>query len=164
MLLSTKNLSLKMPGANKLLPKFVGPFLLVQVVNDVAYKLELPECMKVHNVFHVSLLKLYHPDPNGTPPPPPEVVDGAFEFTVDRVLNHRDKRVGRRSVREYLIRWLWYGPEHDTWEPLDNMHNALESITEYWTVVDAASKPTPEPATSTGKRRSARVRARGLTD
>jgi len=136
-LLNTKHLSLKMPGASKLYPKFVGPFLVVQKVNDVAFKLELPPSMHVHNVFHVSLLKQYQEDPNTSPPPPPEVIDGNLEFTVERVLAHRDKRVGRRTTREYLIRWLGYGPEHDSWEPLAMLDNAAESISDYLADVEA---------------------------
>ena len=95
--------------------------------------------MKVHDVFHVSLLKSYHVDPNSSPPPPPDVVDGDMEYTVERVLAHRDTRYGRKSVREYLIRWQGYGPEHDTWEPHTNMANAVNSIEEYWTLTKAKS-------------------------
>ena len=62
-LLSTANLSLKMTGATKLMPKFVCPFSIVKKVNYVAYQLDLPATMKVHNVFHVSLLKPYVEDP-----------------------------------------------------------------------------------------------------
>ena len=60
-LLSTKNLKLKVVAANarKLLPKFIGPFTVAKRANPVAYELELPETMKVHNVFHVSLLRPY---------------------------------------------------------------------------------------------------------
>ena len=48
---------LKTPGASKLLPKFVGPLTICAKVTKVAMKLELPENMREHNVFHVSLLK-----------------------------------------------------------------------------------------------------------
>jgi len=123
-LLSTKYLSLKMPDAFKLLPKFVGPFDVVHKVNAVAYRLKLPESMKVHDVFHVSLLKQYFEDANSKPLPPPDVVYGELEHTVERVLAHRGKRYGHKSVREYLVRWMGYGLEHDIWEPQANLGNA----------------------------------------
>ena len=55
-LLSSKNLSMKgVPG--KLKRKFVGPFKVIEKIGTQAYKLQLPESWKMHNGFHVSLLK-----------------------------------------------------------------------------------------------------------
>ena len=34
-------------------------------------------------------------------------------------------------MREYLIRWTGYGPEHNTWEPQSNMAGAAKGIAEY---------------------------------
>ncbi|GJP62824.1 hypothetical protein CLOP_g19847, partial [Closterium sp. NIES-67] len=55
-LLSTKNIRLKIPGAKKSFPQWIGPFEMIQRVGVVAYKLKLPETLQIHNVFHVSLL------------------------------------------------------------------------------------------------------------
>jgi hypothetical protein len=54
--LSTKNLPLRL-GTKKLAPIFSGPYKITDVVNPVAYKLELPPDWNIHNVFHVSQLK-----------------------------------------------------------------------------------------------------------
>jgi hypothetical protein len=66
-LVNAKNIHLKMPGIwtspevqeahgfRKLMPKWISPIPLVKAINHVAYRLELPESLKVHNVFHVSL-------------------------------------------------------------------------------------------------------------
>ncbi|GJP70425.1 hypothetical protein CLOP_g1368, partial [Closterium sp. NIES-67] len=58
-LLSTKNIRLKIPGARKLFPRWIGPFEVIQRVGVVAYKLKLPKTLQIHNVFHVSLLNKY---------------------------------------------------------------------------------------------------------
>ena len=49
--------SLKKSGAEKLKPKFYGPYRIMHQVSEVSYQLELPEGSKIHNVFHVSYLK-----------------------------------------------------------------------------------------------------------
>jgi hypothetical protein len=48
----------------KLCLRYVGPFLILKRVGPVAYQLALPLAMSgLHDVFHVSQLKKYIPDP-----------------------------------------------------------------------------------------------------
>jgi len=122
----------------KLTPRFMGPYTIIQVVSPVAYKLNLPETMKTHPVFHVSLLKPYQhsPDEFARPtPPPPAIVEsdtGREEYEVETIL---DKRIIRKKT-QYLVKWVGY-PLHDaTWEPVQNLSNAPERIKEFeltWT-------------------------------
>nr|GFB80113.1 putative reverse transcriptase domain-containing protein [Tanacetum cinerariifolium] len=47
----------------KLNPRYVGPFKVLERIGDVAYKLDLPEELsRVHNTLHVSNLKKCHAD------------------------------------------------------------------------------------------------------
>ena len=55
-LLSTTNLRMRNLPA-KLQRRFVGPFEIVDKISHLVYKLKLPDEWKIHNVFHVSLLK-----------------------------------------------------------------------------------------------------------
>ena len=87
-MLSTSNIKLKMPGARKLLPRWIGPFKVVKKVGKVAYKLELPETLKIHDVFDISLLKSYKTSGKVQPPPPPILEDDELSFVVERVLTH----------------------------------------------------------------------------
>ena len=49
----------------KLSPRFIRPYKVIEKVGPVAYRLALPpELEKIHNVFHVSMLRRYRSDPS----------------------------------------------------------------------------------------------------
>ena len=49
----------------KLRPRYIRPYEIIPRVGPVAYRIDLPlELSKVHNVFHVSMLRKYIPDPS----------------------------------------------------------------------------------------------------
>jgi hypothetical protein len=51
-LLNSKNVKNRMPGTPKLMPKWIGPLKVIEKINPVAYRLELPPNLRMHNVFH----------------------------------------------------------------------------------------------------------------
>ena len=55
--LATKNLPLR-AGTRKLSAIWAGPFEVIEAIGPVAYRLRLPEDWGVHDVFHISQLKL----------------------------------------------------------------------------------------------------------
>ncbi|CAL8467808.1 g7346 [Coccomyxa elongata] len=131
-LLSTANISFKGVGAPKLMPRYMGPYKVVKRIGATAYELELAPNMRIHDVFHVSLLKPYMPGRNVHPPPPELTDDGHVEFEVDRILQHEDRRRGGKTRREYFVHWRGYDRSHDTWEPEADLKNCPEKIEEYW--------------------------------
>lgn len=136
----------------KLYAKFVGPFEIVAEVNSVAFKLALPTTMPIHDVFHVSLLKPYKQGYMPTPPPLPIEVDGELEYEVEKILLHREKKTNRVVKKEYYIKWLGYGPEHCTWEPESNLHNASDVLEDYWRQQATIQKEALNRATLASKR------------
>ena len=131
-LLSTEHLKIATAdGKRKLLPRFVGPFKVLDRVGVVSYRIALPQCMKCHPVFHVSKLKPYSKSVRFQPPPVPQAVDGEFEYEVEAILGHRDRKRGRKIIREYLLKWQGYGPEFNTYEPETNLKNCPDLLQAY---------------------------------
>ena len=66
----------------KLNPRYIGPFRILKRIGPVAYRLELPpELSRIHNVFHVSMLKKYVPNPSHIlEVPPVELEEDLFFF------------------------------------------------------------------------------------
>ena len=51
--------------AGKLVPRYIGPFKIIERIGQLIYKVELPERLSgVHNVFHMSHLRKYVHDPS----------------------------------------------------------------------------------------------------
>ena len=92
----------------KLSPRFIGPFEILERVSTVAYQLDLLLSMSgVHEVFQVSMLWRYTPDPT-------HVVDwgeievdtdGTFEEGPVCIMDSRDQVLRCKTMR--LVRVLW---------------------------------------------------------
>jgi hypothetical protein len=90
--------------------------------------LELAEGMRIHPVFHVSLLEPAADDPypgQRPDPPPPVEIDGELEWQVDEVLDSRWTGRERNRKLEYLVKWTGY--DQPLWEPAENV-NELEAV------------------------------------
>jgi hypothetical protein len=162
-LLNTKNFNFKTTGCRKLTPRWCGPFAVLQAVGLVAYRLELPPNLKLHNVFHVNLLKRYHQDSRANLPPPPELVGEDLEYDVQEILQHRRVRQGTKTVTQFLVQWLGYPPEHNTWEPQDNLDNCPDILAAYWArqgATSAQATPAKRKASSTAAKANNKRRKR----
>ena len=108
----------------KLSLRFIGPFEILERMCIVAYRLALPPIMSgVHEVFHVSMLRRYTPDPA-------HVVDwgqieidtdGTFEEGPVCILDSRDQVLRRKTVRLVRVLWQHGGVEESAWEREDTM-------------------------------------------
>ena len=115
-LLSTRNLKMKGTPAQLQL-RFVGPFTVIEVIGQPAYKLLVPEDWKVHPVFHVSLLKKWNiaslQEDQPIPSDVPEVEEPYYE--IERILRWRKVKRNKKIVKEYLILWKNYPVEEASW-------------------------------------------------
>ena len=117
----------------KLASKFLGPFLVTSKISDVVYRLKLPPTLRIHDVFHISLLEKYRQDTitgrQQIPPPPIIALDGDIKWEVHEVL---DSWVfGRKKRLQYFVSWEGYGLEENSWEPTANLENAPDAVEQF---------------------------------
>lgn len=111
--------------------KKFGPFKIICKLSDVVFELALPTSLRIHPIFHVSLLEPRSGDTfqEQVPDPPiPVILEDVPEFEVDEILD--SKWIGRKSSRKvvYLVNWLGYPPSDRTWEPVDNLTHCLDVL------------------------------------
>ena len=130
--LATTNL--KLEGVNnKLRPRWVGPFQVRELIGrdgqEQAVRIDLPPGSRVHNVFHVQLTRPYRGNRSCVGPHEPCAavdaedsvwIEGGQEFFVEKILKHRF-RCWKRQIRDFLVKWVGFGDEHNTWEPETNL-------------------------------------------
>lgn len=115
--------------------RYSGPYEVLELIGTHACRIKLPETAKIHNVFHVSLIKPFvppmYPGQSNSPPGPVVTEYGQEEYEVASVL---DSRINKRTRKlEYLVEWLGYEgtDEHASWEPRDNLEGSREAIVEF---------------------------------
>eukprot|EP00884_Botryococcus_braunii_P021747 jgi/Botrbrau1/8256/Bobra.0001s0014.1 len=115
---------------------------------------ELAGGLKYAIPSNVTGLKPYKEGGTVQPPPLPEIIEGEKEYEVEAVLAHRERKLrGRKTAREYLVKWTGYEDIHNTWEPEDNLEHAREALQRYW---DLTTEHRPEQKEKVDKKRKGR--------
>jgi hypothetical protein len=121
----------------KLAPRYLGPFSVLECIGpaNLSYRVDLPPPLhRMHNVFHVSSLRVYHGDGTYQPPCLPPIEDGVLSFQGDYISDTRNTG----PKRQYRVHWLGGG---DTWEFAKSLYGGESLIEAFW-----ASRAEPIPA------------------
>nr|GEV91578.1 putative reverse transcriptase domain, ribonuclease H-like domain, aspartic peptidase domain protein [Tanacetum cinerariifolium] len=106
----------------KLNPRYIGPFKVLEMILDVAYKLDLPEELsRVHNTFHVSNLNKCHAEEPLAVSLDGLHFDDKLHFVEEpvEIVDREVKRLKRSQIPLVKVRWnSKRGPEF-TWERED---------------------------------------------
>ena len=103
----------------KLAPRYTSPFEIVQHVGNVSYQLALPLPLeRVHDVFHVSMLKKYIPDSSHVLPVEDLEIDESVSYKTQpvKILDRKEKILRNKIIPLVKVLWLHHGVEEVTWE------------------------------------------------
>ncbi|KAA0031865.1 pol protein [Cucumis melo var. makuwa] len=134
---------LRFEWRGKLSPRFVGPFEILERISPVAYRLALPPSLsKVHDVFHVSMLRKNVPDPSHVVDYEPLEIDENLSYTEQpvEVLAREVKMSRNREIPLVKVLWRNHRVEKATWEREDDMKSRYP---EFYSLRNAADRSRP---------------------
>ncbi|XP_031258854.1 uncharacterized protein LOC116116962 [Pistacia vera] len=108
----------------KLAPRYIGPYEVLEKVGKIAYRLALLASMdRIHNVFHVFLLRKYVSDPlHILQANEVELKDELiYEERPVQILDRRIKELRNKKVLLVKILWRNHNVEEATWEVEQDM-------------------------------------------
>ena len=124
-MLFTKNLKQKR-FSKKLSHKFVRSFKIEDKVKEQAYRLTLSFIYRIHNIFHVSLLKFYHHradfEKANAFMQVFELIDDEEQWEIEEILD----KTKSKGTYYYKIKWMSWGDSYNQWLSEDELNNAVE--------------------------------------
>ncbi|KAA0055516.1 pol protein [Cucumis melo var. makuwa] len=133
---------LRFERRGKLSPCFVGPFEILERIGPIAYRLALPPSLSiVHDVFHVSMLRKYVPDPSHVVDYKPLEIDENLSYTEQpvEVLAREVKMLRNREIPLVKVLWRNHRVEEATWEREDDMRSPPKTRAKQQTVAVVAA-------------------------
>ena len=108
----------------KLSPRFIGPYEMIEKVGPVVYRLALPsELEKIHNVFHVSMLRRYRLDPSHVVSS--EMMELRSDLTYEEepveILAQEVKELRKKRIPLVKVLWRNHKIEESMWESKEVM-------------------------------------------
>ncbi len=130
--ISTKNISFPKGLAHKLNPKYIGPYPILKDFGNGSFRIELLSNLKVrgiHDVFHVSLLRVHIPNDDQLFPGRAENQMGltdemSGEWAVEQIIGHSGSKM------DSLFKVKWKSGDM-TWLPYEKADH-LDALGEYF--------------------------------
>lgn len=110
----------------KLNPHFIGPYEIIEKVRPVTYRLALPtELQKMHDVFHVSIIKRYWSNPSHVISMEEIEIqpDLSYEEELVEILAREVKQLWNKCIPLVKVLWRSHNVEEETWVPKEAMRS-----------------------------------------
>ena len=117
---------MRFENKGKLSLRFIGPFEILDCVKNVSYRLALPPSLsRIHNVFHVSMLKKYVPYSSHVLDCKPLQLEEnlTYEERLIQILDREIKELRNTKIPLFKVLWRNSSVEEATWEREEKMKN-----------------------------------------
>jgi hypothetical protein len=118
----------------KLAPRYIGPYKIIERIGMVAYRILLPPHLdRIHNVFHVSMLRKADLDPTRILPQIPMEVreDLTMEIQPVQIMDRSIKELRNKKVSLVKVLWRNSQIEEETWERESEMTKKYSGLFYY---------------------------------
>ncbi|XP_075475693.1 uncharacterized protein LOC142509668 [Primulina tabacum] len=103
----------------KLAPRYIGPYEIVETIDTLAYRLDLPQSLSaIHDVFHVSMLCMYEQVPYHVLSTEDVGLDSSLSYVENPVqfLDRKEKQLKNKTIPLVKVQWSRHGIEEATLE------------------------------------------------
>jgi hypothetical protein len=110
----------------KLAPRYIGLFPILEMCGTVVYKMDLPPSLAgVHDILHVSQLKKCLKEPVDVMIPEVTPLKAYMSYLEQpiKVLDQKDHVTRRKTIKFFKIQWSNHTEEEATWESKDFLHS-----------------------------------------
>ncbi|MCO5577197.1 hypothetical protein L7F22_031021 [Adiantum nelumboides] len=113
--------------------RYYGPFQITERINDVSFRLRLPDTWKIHNAFHVSLFKPFRGDvpDDGEPDEQPEVEENEEILVPEQILAHKDTKTKGKVRRRFLLKFKNYPALDAKWMEEEDLADTPQIVKLY---------------------------------
>ena len=115
----------------KLSPRFIGHYEVIEKVGPVAYRLALPlDLEKIHDVFHVSMLRRYRSNPSHVVSSETIelMLDLSYEEDPVEILACEVKELRNKKIPLVQVLWRNHKTEEATWESEEMMRQQYPQL------------------------------------
>lgn len=124
--LLAKNINTKRTN-KKLDDKYLGPYEIKKKISENNYELKLPTSVKLHPIFHISLLESAEGTIKVSPRKQEPEVEDPLEYKVEKIISK--KWINGEWL--YEVRWEGYAETENTWEPAKHLTHCQRKLQEF---------------------------------
>ena len=115
-------------------------------------ELQLPQSMKIHNVFYSNLLQKASTDPltnQVNEPPPPVIINNEEEWKVENIFNAKS----HQGKLQYRVKWVGWDEDRE-WYDVAGFENSLEIVKDFYSCYPKKPRSRKPAVRKSGRKRN----------